>query len=97
MNPTATRQPLALSVALLCLPLAFQFAATAPVPEAVWPMLVLSLWAGLVTLCLACGLVVAALLRCRAGLRARAGRRCGRVSPGAHAVVRSTLHRLDRA
>lgn len=73
-NPDSIPHRFFASLALLCLPLAFQLAAAAPdgLPEALWSMLVISVWASLVVaLALAAALVwgVARALR-----RARARR-----------------------
>lgn len=55
-----SRQRLLFSLALLSLPLAFQFAdaAIVPVPESMRLVLAISVWATLVTLELACSVVI---------------------------------------
>lgn len=55
-----SRQRLVLSLAVLSLPLAFQFAdaAIVPVPEAMRTVLAISVWATLVTLELVCGVLL---------------------------------------
>jgi len=72
---TPDRDPIFASVALLCLPAAFQLAAAATVPENLWPILVLSIWAtltaGALLLAGLARLFTKALARRRAAARTR--------------------------
>lgn len=75
---SASRFPLgrvASCLAALCVPLAFQLVSTAagPVPDALWPLLVLSVWASLMTAALGLAAVVLCAARLGAGMRRRKG------------------------
>ncbi|MGL1834688.1 hypothetical protein ACKVEX_13920 [Rhodocyclaceae bacterium SMB388] len=67
-SPVPAFSAIVYSLSLICLPLAFQLAASMPasVPEGMWLLLVLSIWASLAT-----GLLlIAALLRLLSGVLA---------------------------
>lgn len=67
-SPTSTLSAIVYSLSLICLPIAFQLAASMPasVPDGMWLLLVLSIWASLAT-----GLLlIAALLRLLSGVLA---------------------------
>lgn len=67
-SPTPAFSAIVYSLALICLPLAFQLAASMPVsvPDGMWLLLVLSIWASLATALL----LIAALLRLLSGVLA---------------------------
>ncbi len=76
MNPRSAI-PLCYSLALLCMPIAFQLAANVPanLPDGLWLMLVVSVWAGLLVVLALCVLATRVLLflwgACRVAQRAR--------------------------
>ena len=79
------RNPLFTSIALLCIPLAFQIAAVGvAVPDDMWIVFVLSIWASLTT----GGFMLSVLCGAIARLMLRRGRR----QSGSGGILRGTLH-----
>lgn len=65
-SPTPALSAIVYSLSLICLPIAFQLAASMPasVPDGMWLLLVLSIWASLATALL----LITALLRLLSGV-----------------------------